>query len=79
MKKVIFNSNNSHNQSNFHVKINFRLSILDNQEYWQVFQNHEHIVDFLTDNDLMLSGDSEEIQDSQKENCDRSLVLSPKN
>jgi hypothetical protein len=75
----LFNSDDSQNQSTFHVKTIFRPSIPDNQEYWQVFENDEHIANFLTDNDSMLSDDSEESQDPQKEICDQNLVLTPKN
>jgi hypothetical protein len=56
----LFNLDHSHNQSTFHVKKNFLPSILNNQEYWQFFENNEHIENFLTNNDSTLSYDSKE-------------------
>jgi hypothetical protein len=75
----LFNSDDSQNQNTFHVKTIFQPSIPDNQEYWKVFENDEHIASFLIDHDSTLSDDSEESQDSQKEIHDQSVVLSPKN
>jgi hypothetical protein len=57
----------------------FRPSILDNQEYRQVFKNDEHITNIVTDNDSILSDDSEENQNPQKEICDQNLLLTPRN
>jgi hypothetical protein len=63
----LFNADDSQNQNTFHVKTIFRPSIPDNQEYWKVFENDEHIASFLTDHDSTLSDDSEESQNCQKE------------
>jgi ribonuclease HI len=75
----LFNTDDSQNHNTFHVKTIFRPSIPDNQEYWQVFENDEHIAKFLTDHDSTLSDVSEEIQSNQKEIHDQSIVVLPKN
>jgi hypothetical protein len=75
----LFNSNDSQSQSTFHVKRIFWPSILDNQEYLQVFENDDHVANLLTDNDSMSLNDSKESQDPQKEIQDQNLVLTPKN
>ena len=75
----LFNSNDSQNQSTFHVKTNFRPSIPDNQEYLQVFENDEHIASFFTDNDSIISNDLEENQNPHKEIHNQNLILTPKN
>jgi hypothetical protein len=55
----LFNSDASQNQSTFHVKRIFQLSIPYNQEYLQVFENDQHIANFLTGHASMLSNDLE--------------------
>jgi hypothetical protein len=49
MVASLFNTNDSQNHNTFHVKTIFQPSIHDNQEYWQVFENYEHIAKFLAD------------------------------
>jgi hypothetical protein len=44
----------------------------------QVFENDEHIANFLTYHDSILADDSEEIQDSIKELSDQSVTPFPK-
>jgi hypothetical protein len=56
----LFNPNDSQDQSTFSVKIIFRPSIPDNQDFLQIFENDEHVVDFLVD-----SNDSPEGLDDQ--------------
>jgi len=74
----LFNPDDSQNQSTFHVKRSFWPSIPDNQEYLQVFENYEHISNFLTNHYSMVSNDLEENQDSLKELADRSVAIFPK-
>jgi hypothetical protein len=49
----LFNPDDSQNQNTFQVKRIFRPSVPDNQDYLQVFENDEQLVEFLVDtNDL---------------------------
>jgi len=45
----LFNKDDSQNQNPFHVKTIFRPLIPDNQEYWKVFENYEHIAYILVE------------------------------
>ena len=54
----LFNPFNSQSYNTFSFKIIFRTSIPDNQDYFQVFENDEHIANFLTNHDPVLSDDS---------------------
>jgi hypothetical protein len=45
----LFNPDDSQNQNTFQVKRIFRPSIPDNQDYLQVFENDEELVEFLAD------------------------------
>jgi hypothetical protein len=45
----LFNDNDSQNPNTFHVKKVFHPSILDNQDHWKVFENDEHVSNFLAD------------------------------
>jgi len=74
----LFNLEDSQNKSTFHVKIIFQPSIPDNQECLQAFENDEHIANFLTDHDSMLSHNSKENQDSLKELGDQRVAVFPK-
>jgi hypothetical protein len=60
------------------VKTIFRPSIPDNQEYLQVFENDEHVVNFLTDDDPITKVDPEEDQNLQGEVHEQNHKLSPK-
>jgi hypothetical protein len=74
----LFNTEDSQCQNTFHVKTIFQPSIPDNQEYLQVFENDERIVNFFIDNDSMISNDLEEDQILHKEVCDQNFKLTPK-
>jgi hypothetical protein len=58
----LFNTDDSQNQNTFHVKTIFRPSIPDNQEYWKVFENDEHIANFLVDQESTSSDISEKVK-----------------
>jgi hypothetical protein len=71
-----FNKDDSQNQNPFHVKTIFRPSIPDNQEYWKVFENDEHIAYFLVEQVVTSYGISEE---NQKQIDDSNIIILPKN
>jgi hypothetical protein len=47
----LFNPDDLQNKNTFQVKIIFRPSVPDNQEYLQVFENDEELNDFLANED----------------------------
>jgi len=63
----IFNTEDCQGHDTYHVKTLFRPSILDNQEYLQVFENDEHVINFLTNEDPINEVDPVENQNLQEE------------
>jgi hypothetical protein len=76
---ILFNIDDSQGQGTYQVKTIFRPSIPDNQEYLQVFENDEHLVNFLTDDDPITSSDPEEDQNSQEKFMNRIINLPQRN
>jgi hypothetical protein len=74
----LFNTKDCQGQGTYHVKTIFRPSIPDNQEYLQVFENDEHVVNFLTDDDPITKVDPVEDQNLQGEVHEENHKLSPK-
>jgi hypothetical protein len=75
----LFNTDDSQNPNTFHVKTIFQPSIPDNQEYWKVFENDEHIANFLAYLESTSFDISKEIQSNQKEIHDHNITVLPKN
>jgi hypothetical protein len=60
----LFNLDDLQDKNTFHVKIFFRPSIPDNQEYLKVFENDEELNEFFSN-----SGEVEETIQSNSKNC----------
>lgn len=74
----LFNIEDLQQEGTYHVKTIFRPSIPDNQEYLQVFENDEHVVNFFTDDDTIIEVDPKEDQNSQEKIYKQSQKPSPK-